>query len=445
MQTGSRLHMPLTHDLKTKLLGAIEADKLIFLCGAGLSMPDPSFLPTAARVAKICYDRWLPSEPALDAAFEWDVDKLAGHFYGRGDFDVFLKLVPWNDLAGVPNKGHAAVSDMLLARAARGALSANFDTMIERWAYDRKASLRGALNGQEAANFAAAYSPLVKFHGCMDRDPEKTVWTKGQLIEPTIEQRVESCSDWMNLHLPGKHLIVVGFWTDWGYLNSVLADAFTQTNALSVTVIDPEPDAVLQAKAPDLWAKLHALSATFVHLTESGHDILHDLRLAYSLKWAKQFYSRGKPMADGAGIALVPNPDALSVEDLYDLRRDAEGVPYTKAATKKSAPNSCGEAAFAHIKLLDAGATQDGAWLNIGGKSVRVVSASGTTVSTIRQGHKEPSTLRQPDIVICAGAKDFGVPATIVPTGKGASVVAPASGGTAKWLTFEQSMVDLGL
>lgn len=436
--------MPLPADLRTKLLGAIETDKLMFLCGAGLSIPEPSSLPTAVSVAKICYDKWLPNE-ALDPSLEWDINKLAGHFYARDDFDVFLNLVPWDDLAGLPNKGHAAISDLLMSHAARGALSANFDRMIERWADGKKVSLLGALNGQEATDYATKFGPLVKFHGCMDLDRGKTVWTEAQLDEPTVKERMTSCAAWMNLQLPGKHLVVVGFWTDWKYLNKVLADAFTITNALSVTVIDPEPDAVLQNKAPELWAKLNALSNSFVHLAESGDVILNELRLAFSQKWAKQFYAKGKTMADAAGVALVPTPDALTVDQLYDLRRDAEGVPYTKAATTKQPTNACGETAFAHIKLLNAGGTQEGPWLRYDGKSVRVISGSGTTVAGIRQGHTEPSTLPQPDIVLCAGAKDVGVPAVIVPSGKGASVVSPGAGGKASWLTFDQAMVELGI
>ena len=102
-----------------------------------------------------------------------------------------------------------------------------------------------------------------------------------------------------------------------------------------ITVIDPEPDDVLQNKAPELWAKLNALSNSFVHLAESGDVILDELRLTFSQKWAKQFYANGKTMADAAGVALVPTPDALTVDQFYDRRRDAEGVPYTKAARTK--------------------------------------------------------------------------------------------------------------
>lgn len=53
----------------------------------------------------------------------------------------------------------------------------------------------------------------------------------------------------MRLQLPGKDLLVVGFWTDWGYLNDVVADALDAGALTSVTVIDPAGSAALQAKA----------------------------------------------------------------------------------------------------------------------------------------------------------------------------------------------------
>jgi len=207
--------MTLTADLTTRLLGAIETNSLVFLCGAGLSIPTPSDLPSAIKVAQNCYDTWLPIE-ALDPALRDNVDLLAGHFYSRGDFErVFIKLVPWNDLVSLPNKGHAAIADLLISRGAHAALSANFDTMIERWAEERKIAMRGALTGQEAVVFADNTNPLIKFHGCLQRDRERTLWTQNQLTEPVIQARVTSCSQWLQLNLPGKHIVVVGFWTDW--------------------------------------------------------------------------------------------------------------------------------------------------------------------------------------------------------------------------------------
>lgn len=427
------------------LLGAIENNTLMFLCGAGLSIPEPSFLPSAPSVAKSCFDKRAPIE-TLDAMLEYDIDELAGFFYARGDFlETFIPLVPWNDLSGQPNNGHAAIADLLVCRAAHGALSANFDTMIERWAEHRKVDLTGALDGQEAVEFSSSANPLLKFHGCMKRGKKQTLWTHGQLAEPSVQQRIESCSQWMNLHLPGKHLVVVGFWTDWGYLNNVIATAFSVTNAASVTVLDPSTSGELQAKAPDLWDKLHALSADFEHVQASGNVALSQLRLAYSQTWARKFYSLGKPAAAALGITGDPVPDAIGVEELYDLRRDVEGVPYTRAASLKEPPPSAGEAALAHIRLIASGATQAGAWLDCSGRSIRVVNGSGKVVETMRQAHKEPTSLPQPDMVICTGAIDLGVPARLIASGRGASVVSPAAGGAAEWLTLHEGLGVLGI
>jgi len=436
----------LSADVTTRLLGAIETDSLVFLCGAGLSIPSPSDLPSAARVSQICYDAWRHTE-ALNPALRNDIDQLAGHFYARGDFQrVFIRLVPWNELVGPPNSGHAAVADLLISRGAHAALSANFDAMIERWAEERKIAMQGALTGQEAVTFTVT-NPLIKFHGCLQRGREMTLWTQAQLAEPAVQARVASCSQWMNLHLPGKHLVVVGFWTDWGYLNNVIADAFAINSASSVTVIDPRAAADLQAKAPHLWAKLNSLSLIFEHVMASGVDALDELQTVYSKTWARKFYALGQPLVQAAGgaVAVAAPFDALRGDDLYNLRRDAEGVPYTRAARLKAPAPDAAQAASMHVMLLNAGATNLGAWLQHGGQSIRVVNGAGRGLTDVQGGYKEPTTVAQSDIVVCAGAIELGVPAKLIAPGRGASTIRPTPGGSARWLTLEQAQVELGL
>ena len=438
--------MALSDSLTTRLLGAIETNSLMFLCGAGLSVAPPSDLPSATRVSQICYDKWLPTE-ALDPALRDDVDQLARHFHARGDFErVFIQLVPWNELVGPPNNGHAAIADLLISRGAHAALSANFDPMIERWAEERKIAMQGALTGQEAVAFTTT-NPLIKFHGCLQRVRQETLWTRRQLADPAIQVRLTSCSQWMNLHLPGKHLVVVGFWTDWGYLNDVLADAFAIDSASSVTVIDPSPTVNLQAKAPNLWAKLSRLSHVFEHVQASGADALDELRTAYSRTWTRKFYALGQALMPAGGGAIAPatTPDAMAGEDLYDLRRDAEGLPYTRAATLKEPAPTAAQTALVHMMLLNAGATKQGAWLEHGGRSIRVVNGAGQGLADVQARYNEPTTVSQSEIVVCAGAVDLGVPATLIALGRGASTIRPTPGGGATWLTLEQARVELAL
>ncbi|WP_144409180.1 SIR2 family protein [Pseudoxanthomonas suwonensis] len=440
--------MPLGTDLVTRLLEAIEANSLVFLCGAGLSVPAPSSIPAAARVAEICYDTY-QHIAALPPALRADIDQLAEHFHQRGDFKpIFInQLVPWDDLVGRPNAGHAAIADLLICRAAHAALTANFDTLIEHWAEEHKVAMRGALDGQEAVAFSNAISPLVKFHGCLQRDREQTLWTKPQLLEPEVQARVASCSQWMNLHLPQKDLVVVGFWTDWGYLNEVFANAFAIANARSVTVFDIGTTAELQQKAPDLWTKLNGLSNRFEHVQISGAEALEQLRVAHSKVWARRFFALGQPMlqAVGQGVPATANPDLLDCDALYDLRRDGEGVPYTRAAKTKAPPQAGALSAFARLRFLHAGATQQASWLDYGGQTIRIVNGAGRDLASVEASYKEPSTRSQADMVVCAGAIDLAVPASLIASGSGASIVRPAPGGGARWLTWEQAQLELGI
>jgi hypothetical protein len=67
------------------------------------------------------------------------------------------------------------------------------------------------------------------------------------------------------------------------------------------------------------------------------------------------------PLLQRDGHALAPATlsalDALSSDELYDLRRDGEGVPYDRAARTKTPPPEAGPAAHLRALLAQAGAT----------------------------------------------------------------------------------------
>src|ERR1700722_17359385 len=193
--------MVLDADTTDRLLGCIEANTLILLCGAGLSIPSPSNLMSAVSVSRACYDKYSPVS-VLPSALRDDVDAIAGHFHKRGEFStVFLGLVPWNELVGEPNAGHAAAADLLISGAVRAILSANFDPLIEQWPNGKKIALQGALDGLEATSFQDTPAPLLKFHGCLVRKRNETLWTHEQLNEQSVKARVPSCSHWLEVTL----------------------------------------------------------------------------------------------------------------------------------------------------------------------------------------------------------------------------------------------------
>jgi len=430
-------------DTITRLLGSIEANRLVILCGAGLSIPAPSNLMSAKDVSRACYDKYR-SIRVLPIEMREAIDQLAGHFYETHEFEsVFIgKLVPWGELTGEPNEGHAAVSDLLVCRAAETVLSANFDSLIEHWARARKIDMQGALDGREALAFHET-SPLLKFHGCMWRLRKQTLWTQGQLGEPEIQQRIQACADWMKLMLPGKDLLVVGFWTDWGYLNEAFANAISATPFGSVTVVDLASIPDLQARAPTLWTTLNPGNTQFKHFQASGTDALKELRIEFSKVWLRRFFALAAPLLANEGRDCPPIDPKIACDDLYDSRRDAEGVPYNRAARTKEPVESSAQAAFVHHLLLQAGATQEGPWYRKGDRRIRVIHGAGQAMNSVRQRYDEPPATVQPDIVVCAGAMDLPVPGNLMRLGENQSVVRPLEGGPARWLTFEQARGEL--
>lgn len=311
---------------------------------------------SAVNVSRSCYDKY-QSIAALPPNLRDDVGLLSGHFLATNQFEnVFIgSLVPWNDLVGEPNSGHAAVADFLISRAAIAALSGNFDPLIETWACGQKIAMRGALTAQEAVEFSES-APLLKFHGCLVRMREHTFWTQGQLARDPVKKHIESCSDWMRVNLPGKDLLMIGFWTDWGYLNDVLASAMATKPFGSVTVVDPLSSSALKAKAPVLWTRLTGSGARFDHVQGSGGEALEELRVSFSETWAKRFYDLGKSLFQASGgtysASTVQQHTEIGVEALYNLRRDVEGKPYSRAAQKREPPPETEQAAFFHLLLI---------------------------------------------------------------------------------------------
>lgn len=434
---------------RARLLASMSAGRLVILCGAGLSMAPPSSLPSAWRVAEMCFDEYrLTVDPLIDPALRNNLEALAEHFAGLKTLRaVFIEhLVPWNEFVRPPNPGHAAVADFLITKIVVAGLSSNYDTLIERRAWDYGADLRGSLDGEQATVASYKQAPLLKFHGCSHIDRGSTVWAPSQLHDATVSDRVAKSKIWMAANLRQKDMLVVGFWSDWDYLNRVLGDAVQGLDPLSVTVIDPSPTATLQTKAPGLWALANQPQVTFSHIQESGADALDDLRRAFSENYARQVLAAGSTVFTGkTGLACDPawlTVAGLDGEALYDWRRDAEGVPAGKPATSKS-PQNADLLGYFHLLLRSAGAVQQSRGYTFAGHSIRVVNGAGSDLSTVAKRFIEAPAAPTADVFVAAGSMDLGLPGHLVRPGIAGSVVRPGASG--KWLTIEQAQAELGI
>lgn len=439
--------------LRTRLLGSIEADRLVVLCGAGLSMAAPSSLPSARVVANMCYEQCCAAvDPDLNPAMRDDLEAIAEHFAATDLLKtVFIdRLVPWSSFVKRPNAGHAAIADFLICRAFAAAISTNYDMLVERWAWDAGADLQSALDGDEANQRGPLHGPLLKIHGCEQRDRGRTVWTKSQLeSDPVLAERIEKSSVWLAANLREKDLLVVGFWSDWAYLNGLLERALEGVRPNSIVVVDPSPADFLMAKAPGLWQLANRDGVWFNHVEASGADFLDELRREFSRAYMRKFFRLGavtlKAIDASADcpVALLEPPE-LDSDSLYELRRDAEGAPPAKPSKMKAPDQTASQAAYAHVALRRAGAVMTGKWYEIGGRTVRVVNGAGRFINDMRGSFANVApVIASPDIVVAAGAIDFGLPDSVIQKGRPEDIVRPAT--AAEWLDLARAKQALNL
>lgn len=432
-----------------RLLASMNAGRLLVVCGAGLSMAPPSSLPSARAVAERCFDKYrLESDPNCDVGLRENLEALAEHFAGLSTLQsVFIEhLVPWSSFVRPSNPGHAAIADFLIIRAAVAGISSNYDTLIERRAWDYGADFRGSLDGDEATSDTVRQAPLLKFHGCSHRDRPATVWAPSQLNDPTISARIARSKIWMAANIRQKDVLVVGFWSDWEYLNAVIGDALIDVQPLSITVIDLSPTNTLEQKAPQLWQIAHAQNVTFEHVQESGATALDELRRAFSSNYLRQVLNAGRTAFEQA-TGVQCDPAWLEVADfdseaLYGLRRDAEGVSAAEPATllRPANPESLG---FFHLLMRQAGAVQSADGYEFNGRSVRVVNGAQTVLGTLRGRFVEPPAAMEADIVVAVGATDLGVPDNVIRSGRVGDLIRPDAGG--EWYDLAGARTALGI
>jgi hypothetical protein len=435
--------------IKVQLLASMASGRLVIVCGAGLSMAAPSSLPSAWRVAQKCFDEYqLTIDPTCDPVLRDNLEAFAEHFVPTNNLKtVFIeRLVPWTDFVRPPNAGHAAIADFLVTRSAFASLSGNYDTLIEQHAVSYGFDFRGSLDGDEAVVSNRTQGPLLKFHGCSTRDRPSTVWALSQLNDPTISARIEKSKTWIEANLRQKDLLIIGFWSDWAYLNQIVGSALTNVGPLSVTVVDPSSAEQLQEKAPDLWALAHAENVAFHHVQESGAEVLDELRRAFSTNYLRQVIAAGKTTFEQS-TGEPCDPDWLDMpefdsETLYGLCRDAEGVPWGKPATKTS-PGNCEALGFFHLLLRQSGAEQQPDGYVLGGRHVRVINGAGMVLGTLRSRFIEAPSVQTADIVVAVGATDLGLPDNVVRRGRENDVVRPEVGGI--WFDLARAREELNI
>lgn len=446
----------MTPALATRLLASIEQDKLVLFCGAGLSMAAPSAVPSAAELARDCANKYLTHSyrTPLPAGAQDDLEKLADFFYGQGLAGLFIRdLVNWKPFRRSPNKGHSAVADFAACGAVKFVATTNLDWLIEMAALQLgEANFEAALDGQQM-NTPRPHRPLLKLHGCCVRDVDSTLWCRRQLrnsrslgaAQQTARSRVYSSVRWLAGCLAERDLVFLGFWSDWKYLNYLLAAALRSVHGTTVVLVDPASPEQLSQKAPKLWR--WAKTNNFHHERVSADQFLDDLRIAYSQNFLERVL-RDSMSSFQASRPGVPVPeikfDHIAAEGLLALRRDCCGVRTDDVPRARLPDDGMNAVGRAHLFLRSTGAGLDGAtYMTPSGKRVRVINGRTRLLNQVKAGHlDEPPRVPSEDIVICAGADDDGnVPPDVVRK-RPASETLVRRGDSARWVTLATAQTE---
>jgi hypothetical protein len=430
-------------------LDSLLNNRLVLLAGAGLSMAPPSSLRSAARIADAAKSKYDAIYGETRAPLATAIEEQANFFFRRGELDsvYFLKLIDQHEFSTRPNPGHYAIADLLLIRALQLAVSTNVDTLIEIAGQMLFGEIEAGIDGHSLAELPLNTSPLLKIHGCRLRDRPNMVWAPDQLDSEPVASRIANSTAWVTPRLLNRDLLVVGYWTDWDYLNAILGRTLGAVNPARVTVVTPDAGELLAEKAPELMAIGGNATVSFHHVRVSGADFLDALRRDFSRSFVRRVLRSGsndfEAMTGAAPHAQWQEPANLDSETLWLVRRDLEGCSPGHPASMREPPPAETLLGLTLLQLQAAGAVVDGPYWNLAGRRIRVLRAANKALHRVQAEYeRETAPAIAPELVIAVGAEAEFLAKNVARTSVSGTITR-GSGG--RWFTRQGAFEELGL
>lgn len=392
-------------------LDGLLNNRLALMAGAGLSMAPPSNLPSAAQIAAAAKQEYDARYTHVRDPLPEGIEDQAKFFFDRHELPVYLnEYIDPDAFSGRPNDGHLAVADLMLSKAFQWVLTTNVDILLEAGALSLFGHAFATIDGLQAAAVPHGAAPLLKVHGCWTTDRNNTVWTEAQLAEPPVSDRICASETWLSTALVDKDLIILGYSTDWDYLNQVIEKTLGAVAPASVIVVNPSDPADFEASAPELAALAARATKGSYYVPVSGSTFLDRLRLEFSKAFVRRAIAQGVAeftmLNGGAAPAggYVDPPDETN-EALWWMRRDLLGCKPNKPA-RQPEPYNEPAVGLTILQIRDAGGVASGPFWDVGGRLVRVLRTPNEFLHSLESIYrKDMPPVAAPDVVVAVGAE----------------------------------------
>lgn len=403
----------------------------------------PTRVPSAKQLAQLCADQYTEiTRTPLPTNVRFDLDRIADRFLELHRFRDLLRLIPWELFSHNPNSGHTTIADLLCCGALALAVTTNYDTHVEDAALVLgEHDFQSALNGTEADELSTNHSPFLKLHGCHRRDRSNTLWSRSQLDTDTeIRRRIDNSTTWLRHRLAHQDVVVLGFSTDWEYLNQALTAALVGSEPRTVVIVDPLCRNQLEEKAPQLlqWAS----QQDFTHVPDDADVFLDELRLVFSQAFVRRALDGGVghfnalfPTRDVHDMEFV---DTLTSDDLYSLRKDLAGCSSRQPARMREPDNTTHLVGAFVRAIMAAGGNVDGPNFTLRDEGIRVLNCPNRLLSDVQAEFTDDlRTSHSCDAVICVGAVDAATPSDLVRGDEQDTIV--RHGWNGRWMTDDSA------
>ena len=213
---------------------AIHGDRLAILCGAGI------FALPSARARQRSANYWGWPSTNMTRRTEQTARRFPPNWSKRSSFSTAIDsersicgLTSITTLSpALRTPVTSAIADLLLVGGIQTAASTNVDTMIETAGMMLFGRIGAGIDGITVAALPPHRAPLLKIAVLGDRPDSYGV--DSETTSCRADCQVASLQqDWLSVRLLDRDLVIVGYSTDWDYLNDVLARALARLDPLA--------------------------------------------------------------------------------------------------------------------------------------------------------------------------------------------------------------------